>query len=147
LNVITINLPPLRERQEDIPLLIRHFLHSFQVRLDRVITGVDPLAAEILLHYDWPGNVRQLENVIEHAVVLSRDGFIRPENLPPELTSPAKTEGPQEKPTERAIDEQRLREVLDSVGWNRSRAARRLGVNRTTVWRKIKEYGLTCPQD
>ncbi|MFH1739766.1 MAG: sigma 54-interacting transcriptional regulator [bacterium] len=147
LNVVAINIPPLRDRREDIPPLIEHFLQRFQVHRERIINGIEPAAMEVLLHYGWPGNVRQLENALEHAVVLSRDGFIRCENLPPEIAKPPEKEAPPMPSTLEQLDAQRLQEALDSVGWNRSRAARRLGVDRTTVWRKIKEYGLEPPDD
>ena len=145
LNVVTIHLPPLCERREDIPLMIRYFLDKIQLNLGRVINGMDPVAMEMLIHYDWPGNVRQLENALERAVVLCRDGYIRPENLPPELAGSAKTEVRQEQTIRGTIESRELQQILDSVGWNRSRAAKRLGVHRNTVSRRIKEYGLVPP--
>jgi len=145
LNVVRIQLPPLRARREDIPLLVRSFIHRFQVRLNRVISGISPEAMEVLLRYDWPGNVRQLENVLEHAVVLCRDGFIRPENFPPEVTRACVARAGAEGMGSGSLDRESLLKALESTGWNRSRAARRLGINRTTVWRKMKEYGIEAP--
>ncbi|MFH1743138.1 MAG: sigma 54-interacting transcriptional regulator [bacterium] len=147
LNVVTIDIPPLRERREDIPFLIRHFLQRFEDHLGRVIQGIDSGAMQLLLRYDWPGNVRQLENFIEHAVVLNEGGLIRLENLPPELLCPVESVVPQKSATRVNVDSQRLREVLDSVGWIRSRAAKRLGVHRNTISRWIKEYGVAAPPD
>ncbi len=148
LNVVKIQIPPLKDRREDIPLLVRHFFNKFQDRIDRHIKGIDPEAMEILLNYDWPGNVRQLENVIEHAVVLSRENMIYPENLPIEILEPTQLElesapaisTPQSTSTEN--EAQQLKNILESVNWNRSEAARILNVNRITIWRKIKKFGL-----
>ncbi len=146
LNVVTIHLPPLRERRDDIPLLIQHFLRRSQTHLGRVIKGIAPEAMEILLHYDWPGNVRQLENAIDHAVVLSSDGFIRTECLPPELLRAVRTPLEPRPAVQPTIDRETLQETLNAVGWNRMRAARRLGISRTTLWKKIKEYELVPPE-
>jgi len=146
LNVVTIQLPPLRERRDDIPLLIQHFLRRSQAHLGRVIKGIAPDAMEILLHYDWPGNVRQLENAIDHAVVLSSDGFIRTECLPPELLRAVRTPLEPRPVVQPTIDRETLQETLNAVGWNRMRAARRLGISRTTLWKKIKEYELIPPE-
>ena len=148
LNVVSINIPPLKDRREDIPLLVRHFLYRLQIRQERVINGIDPAVMEVFMRYDWPGNVRQLENALEHAVVLSRDGYVRLENLPPELMiSKEITPKSTTYPMKTSITPDILRDALESTGWNRSRAARLLGVDRTTVWRKIKEFGFTSPED
>ena len=146
LNVVTVHLPALHERRDDIPLLIQHFIKRSQNRLNRVIKGITPDTTNILMNYNWPGNIRQLENAIEHAVVLSKDGFIRRENLPRELIESASPA--QEIQTNRPSDlsKKTLQSTLESLGWNRSRAAKRLGISRTTLWKKIKEYGLSKPK-
>ena len=143
LKVVQIDLPPLRERLEDIPLLINHFLDKLQARLGRIIEGISPAAMEILLGYHWPGNIRQLENTLEHAVVLNQDRIIRPENLPTELTQTEKPVTTQVIKAAEDISPERLRKVLESVAWNRSEAAKILDVHRNTIWRKMKKYGLT----
>ncbi len=160
LNVVTIHLPPLVERKEDITLLVQHFLRRSQARLGRVVKGIAPEAMEVLLSCGWPGNVRQLENAIEHAVVLSSDGFIRAESLPPEVFRKREdTPRPREKEgTSRAdsqsggsqapsVDKDTLEDTLESVGWNRARAARKLGISRTTLWKRIKEFDLSPPEE
>ncbi len=147
LNVIKIFLPPLRERREDIPLLVNHFLDRYKKRLDRAVDDIDPAAMEILVNYDWPGNVRQLENAIEHAVVLCHKGYITVDHLPPDLKAAQQESSEDESSESQVPDSDKLKQVLDSVGWNRSRAARRLGVHRNTIARWIKEYQLTPPID
>ncbi|MFT5783797.1 MAG: two-component system response regulator HydG [Candidatus Krumholzibacteriia bacterium] len=98
-----------------------------------------------MMNYPWPGNVRELENAIEHAIVLSRGGVIRAEHLPRDVAttnSPAQI-GLQGVPLHSQNEQLRLSEALKKTGWNRTRAARQLGIDRTTLWRKIKEYGLS----
>ncbi len=148
LNVVKVQMPALRERKEDIPLLAENFLQRYRMQHDRVVTAISPEAMETLLLYHWPGNVRQLENALEHAIVLCRDGLIRPENFPTDITTVIQQGG--ESLTEagpQSLDRESLLKALESSGWNRSRAARRLGVNRTTIWRKMKEYGIEVPED
>ncbi len=146
LNVVPITLPSLQQRKEDISLLIQHFINQFEDHLNIVVKGIDPEAMDLLLNYPWPGNVRQLENALEHAVVLAWDGYIHLENLPPELVSFNFENNSNTPKTESVIDEQKLKELLDSVNWNRSEAARILGVNRITIWRKIQKYNLIPPK-
>jgi len=88
LNVVNIELPPLRERKEDVPLLAEHFLHKFAMENQKEITGFSPEAMELVLDYDWPGNVRELENAIERAVILAKDSIITIADLPQENLSP-----------------------------------------------------------
>ena len=142
LNVVRVVLPPLRERRDDIPLLTEHFLNQLQKRTGRKLKEIDPAAMQFILDYSWPGNVRQLENSLEHALVLCRDGIILPENLPPEITeNPHKSLA---SPTQRSpsLNREQLHEVLNSVGWNRSIAAKKLGISRTTLWRLMREMDL-----
>ncbi len=147
LKVVAINLPPLKERTEDIPLLIRFFLERLQIQAGRNIEGAEPEAMHVLLNYDWPGNIRQLRNVLEHAVVLSRESYIQKQHLPDELLRPAKpTSAPEQAATLFKSEREKLKEVLDAVEWNRSEAARILGVHRNTIWRKIKDYNLLPPK-
>jgi len=141
--VVSLTLPPLRERREDIPLLVDHFLR--RLRGDRASSAeVSPEALRLLLDHPWPGNVRELENALEHAHVLSRGRTIRPEHLPPEVAAGAAGPGrgltgaPPHSPAERDL----IAAMLARTGWNRTRAARQLGIDRSTLWRKIREHGL-----
>ena len=151
IKVVSLAIPPLRERREDIPLLTLHFLS----RLRRITLPetTDPAAiptdlvsaeaVELLMHHAWPGNVRELENALEHAQVLSRGGTIQPRHLPPEILGAGKTPASlRQIPRHTAAEKQAISDALSRTGWNRSRAARQLGIDRTTLWRKIKEYGL-----
>ncbi len=143
LNVIRIHVPPLRERRQDIPLLAGHFLHLIQNRTGRGVKGILPETVDILLHYDWPGNIRQLENTLERAVVLSRDGFIHPDNLPQEIREQAPENFVADNVENgKSLDAERIQNALNSVGWNRSRAAELLGISRSTLWRLMKKHEL-----
>ena len=138
LNVIPVTLPPLRERREDIPLLAEHFLGRAAQRLG-------PAAVDRLLRYPWPGNVRELENAIERAAILARDQTIEPDDLPPHVTGgvilgPAP--GLEREHTLAEAERAHIIQTLERCGGNHSRAAEMLGIGRTTLWRKLKEYGL-----
>ncbi len=144
LNVIPVSLPPLRERREDIPLLAEHFLARFAERQGRVLR-LGPAAMERLLRYPWPGNVRELENAMERSAILAQTETIQPEDLPPHVTAgltlgPAPTLASAQTlaETERLL----IMQTLERSGGNHSRAAESLGIGRTTLWRKLKEYGI-----
>jgi two-component system response regulator HydG len=144
LNVIPVTLPPLRERREDIPLLAEHFLTRFAKRQGRVLR-LSPASMERLLRYPWPGNVRELENAMERGAILAQADTIEPGDLPPHVTAglalgPAPSlESPQTlAETERIL----IMQTLERSGWNHSRTAESLGIGRTTLWRKLKEYGI-----
>ncbi len=140
LNVISIHLPPLRDRKEDIPLLCDHFVKKYNSRERKAIASVSPEAMRLLMEYDWPGNVRQLENAISHAVILCSDDEIKPEHLPRFLKEGIEQEN---HITSLADHERRLIErVLKDCGWNKHEAARRLNISRSTLYSKIKRYGL-----
>ncbi len=147
LNVVSIQLPSLHERREDIPELVDYFLKRFQQRMGRIIYGIDPEAMEVFLKYHWPGNVRQLQNTLENAIVLTRDGFIHKENLPSDIFENPSQGAEEQQKLNPSLSKEKLLEVLKSAGWNRSKAARRLGISRTTMWRKIKDYQLQIPID
>ncbi len=143
IKVISLVIPPLRDRREDIPLLVSHFLELIMQKNDQaafpVVSGE---AMRLLMNHSWPGNVRELENSLEHAVVLSRGATIRATHLPPELFRSVGGVRAQEVPLHSPQEKEMLAAALQQAGWNRSRAARRLGMDRTTLWRKIREYGL-----
>ncbi|MGQ9647758.1 MAG: sigma-54-dependent transcriptional regulator [Thermodesulfobacteriota bacterium] len=142
LKVIDLELPPLRERREDIPLLVQHFINKFSGHLKKRMTGVSEEALRLLLYYSWPGNVRELENVIERAMTLSQQEMIVPEDLPKSLDRKA-----DEKLFEKAIEErltleqlekEYIKRVLIEAGGNKSKAAERLGLDRKTLYRKLQ---------
>jgi two-component system response regulator AtoC len=138
LNVFRINLPPLRERREDIPLLAEHILDRKSPRDPRRLS---PEAREKLLRYPFPGNIRELENILERALIFCEDGLIREEDI--DLHEGGS--GPSAAPALRSLDEMEKQAViaaLDSAGGNRTRAAELLGVSRKTILNKIKQYGL-----
>jgi len=139
LNVVNIELPPLRERKEDIPLLAEHFLHKFAVENRKEVIEFSPEVIESLLAYDWPGNIRELENSIERAIILSRDSSITTADLPQENVSlvGSASIGKNLKEVEKA----HILNVLRETSENYSEAARILGVSRMTLYNKAKEYG------
>ena len=137
LNVVTVYVPPLRERKEDIPLLANHFLHKFTIANSKKIEGISGDAMEILIDYDWPGNIRELENVIERGVVVCKANEITPSDLT-EITKKIVEE---KKP--RSLDQSEklhISKVLNDNNWNISRSAKELGIDRVTLYNKIKKY-------
>jgi PAS domain S-box-containing protein len=145
LKVVEIRLPPLRSRREDIPQLIEHFIDMYNKRFQRQITGVTAAVMDILTQHDWPGNVRELEHVIEHAFVLCRDPLIGERHLPQELGSrdvPATDDN-----LSADFGRQELIDSLAAVGGNKSQAAKRLGISRRTIYRKMEEFGLDSNGD
>ncbi len=149
LNVVTIPVPPLRERREDIPLLAAHFLAASAKRLGKPVPTLSQEAISLLLEYAWPGNVRQLENAIERAVLLAAKDTIFPGDFPPSLlrTTPLGEPGVPPARLSRLdeVEKQHILSILDELGWNQVRAAEVLGIGRNTLWRKLKEYGIHPP--
>ena len=145
LNVVPIWLPPLRQRKEDIPLLVDHFIGRLNRRMKRRIHGVSPEAMDLLMSYHWPGNIRELENAVEQAFVLCRGEIIRPEHLPPHLRVPGNegrtSAAPLKHPLEEA-EKKLIQRALEESNQNRMAAARRLHISKATLWRKMKKYGL-----
>ena len=144
LNVISLALPPLRERREDIPLLAEHFLGRSAKRLGRSLR-LSAAAVDRLLRYPWPGNVRELENAVERSAILARQEVIGPEDLPPHVTGGVAL-GPapslEREHTLAEAERAHIIQTLERCSWNHSRAAETLGIGRTTLWRKLKEYGI-----
>jgi DNA-binding NtrC family response regulator len=143
LKVIDIELPPLRERREDIPLLAHHFMSRFDKEQKNRVTGVSEEALKILINYSWPGNVRELENVIQRAMTLRQHEVILPEDLPAPMLQEADEnpieKGLREKYTLNQLEKEYIRKVLIEVGGNKSKAAERLGLDRKTLYRKLRE--------
>ncbi|HTY44980.1 MAG TPA: sigma-54 dependent transcriptional regulator [Patescibacteria group bacterium] len=155
LNIINIEVPPLRERKGDIPLLVADFLEKHTKRLGKKVQDLADETLALLMQYDWPGNVRELENVIERATILSQGPTINPENLPEFLHQVEKTNGVAVlvaaggsadglalKSALQAPEKDLIVKALDAVSWNRNEAAKTLGINRTTLYKKMVKYGL-----
>jgi two-component system response regulator HydG len=145
LNVIPIQLPPLVERRNDIPLLARHFLRRFAAEQGKKIERFSQEAMRRLLDYSWPGNVRELENTIEHATVLAKGGRIEASELPAVLHSATFATDIGKPPTLVDHEKKLLQEVLEECGWNKKQAAKLLGISRSTLYDKLKKYQITKP--
>jgi DNA-binding NtrC family response regulator len=143
LKVIDIEMPPLRERREDIPILVQHFIHKFSKELKKGVSGVSEEALKILLNYSWPGNVRELENIIQRAITLSQHEVILPEDLPPSMLQETDKnvleKAVQEKYTIDQLEKEYIRRILVEVGGNKSKAAEILGLDRKTLYRKLQD--------
>jgi PAS domain S-box-containing protein len=144
LNVVKLDLPPLAARRDDIPLLIDHFIDKFNRKMGRYILRVSDEVLGVLLQYDFPGNVRELENIIEHAFVMCREEEIQLQHLPPEFSQfklaahePVSTPLPLQD-----AERQTLLDALEKHNWNKVETAKALGLHRTTLWRKMKHYGI-----
>jgi len=140
LRVVQISVPPLRNRREDIPLLIEHFVAMYNERFKRQIDGLNDAANRRMTGYDWPGNIRELQHAVEHAFVLCRDDLIDVCHLPPELQDAS--ESPDNDGVELDDEVDRIIAALEKSGWNKSRAARLLGISRRTIYRNIEELGI-----
>jgi two-component system response regulator AtoC len=138
LNVVTIDLPPLRSRREDILPLAEHFLKKYAKQNNRPVKSFSPEVVEFMLNYDWRGNVRELENMIERGVVLSKDKSITLTEFPQELTSLAPAEGK----TLEALEKNHILKVLEETGGNIVRTAKILGIHRMTLYNKLKKYDI-----
>jgi two-component system response regulator HydG len=145
LNVIPIQMPPLRNRRNDIPLLARHFLRHFAAEQETYAQRFSSEAMRLLLDYYWPGNVRELENSIEHAVVLTKGKTIQISDLPTVLLQAETEKSAGSNRTIVENERKHLLEVLDECGWNKKAAADRLGISRSTLYDKIKRYQITKP--
>jgi len=146
-HVIRVELPPLRRRKEDIPLLAEQFVERFNRLQRRSVPGVAAEALSLLVAHDWPGNVRELENAVERAFLLCGDGFIEIEHLPESLTARSGpfASSPDIRAARDLFDAQTIRAAIERNRWDRSAAARDLGIHKTTLFRKIKRLGLTLP--
>ncbi len=142
LAVIPLQVPPLRERTEDIPLLVDHFLRRFSAKVGKSLAGIEPEAMEVLQSYSWPGNVRELENTIERGVALCRGPRITLEDIPARLRSRPAEASPQAIQSLQSLERAHILRTLDQVGWNRKRAAELLEISTTTLWRRLKEFGI-----
>lgn len=149
LNVVTLNVPPLRDRQEDIPLLAQHFLEKYAEKNRKPVKGFSPLAMDMLIKYNWPGNVRELENAIERAVILLPGEHITENQMPLNIVKAHDGARPHPAAVQQRLGLQSLEEIekeailatFEATGGNKSETARRLGINRKTLHKKLKSYG------
>ncbi|MDA8407105.1 MAG: sigma-54 dependent transcriptional regulator [Deltaproteobacteria bacterium] len=149
LNVVPIQLPPLRERKEDIPLLTEHFLKIYNEKNGRHLKGFHPRALDAMMRYSWPGNIRELENVVERAVILTRDEYVSlpevPESIARAVEDPVQginTDGIRPGATIREVEKELILVTLAHNDGNRTRSAAELGITRRTLQNKLKEYGI-----
>ncbi|MCS7215362.1 MAG: sigma-54 dependent transcriptional regulator [Thermodesulfovibrio sp.] len=143
LNVVRINLPPLRERKEDIPLLVNYFLNKFSKENNKPVPHIEPEVMEILINNDWPGNIRELANVIERAVILSPSGVISIKYLPKRIQEKTGTIEKKENTLNLIeVEKSLILKALSSTGWNQTKAAEILGISRKQLRTKMKNYGL-----
>ncbi|MBD3391791.1 MAG: response regulator [Chitinivibrionales bacterium] len=155
LNIFSLRLPPLRERKETIPNLVRLFVHRNNSLLGKNVGRISRAAEVVLANYDYPGNVRELENIIEHAVVLAEGDEITERELPESMftgrlllsapTGPAGDRSPADIPPLSEVEKQHITAALKLLDYNYSETAKKLGVSRSTLWRKIKSYGIETP--
>ncbi|GBD99089.1 nitrogen fixation protein VnfA [bacterium BMS3Abin07] len=139
LNVIGIELPPLRERREDIPLLSRYFINKYNRKLEKKIRNISDSALSSLLTYSWPGNIRELENTIERAIIITEDNMIKVDDLPPQIPRHKKA---MDNWSLEVIEIEHIMRVLNFTEGEKKKAARLLGIDQTTLWRKLKKYNI-----
>ncbi len=151
IHVVTLRIPPLRERREDIPLLVDHFVERFARENRKVVEGVSREARDRLIRYDYPGNVRELENIVERAVVICRSSLITLDDLPfQDALCPTRQETDDDDPIQEgtlqgaleALEQKMIQEALEKTGFNQSQAARQLGLSERMLRYKLKKYGL-----
>jgi len=150
LNVVSLKVPPLRERLEDIPLLAQHFLDKYAAKNRKQIKGFTPLAMDMFLKYNWPGNVRELENAVERAVILLSGDYITEKELPLNIVESYSPEncwtGPRSSKIEprslKQLEKEAILVALEETGGNKSEAARKLGITRKTLYKKLQKFGI-----
>ena len=148
LNVVQIRIPPLRERMDSLPRLVEYFLQRFSAKYGKDVQEVDEHAQALLSRYSYPGNVRELESIVAHAVIMAEDGIVCVQDLPDYVQAGARPSlalpyhGGNGIPTLKEMEENLIRTALDKLDGNQTEAARKLGISRSTLWRKMKEYGI-----
>lgn len=140
LNVIKIDLPPLRDRKEDIPLLVRYFIQKYNKKFDKTVRSISENTLLILMKYPWPGNVRELENVVERAVIMAEGKELGPGDLPPQIVSSLENESDW---TLERFEKDHITTVLSITKGELKKAAQLLGINQSTLWRKLKKFNVT----
>jgi DNA-binding NtrC family response regulator len=145
-NVFTIDVPPLRERAEDIPLLARFFVEKYARSMSKPVKVISPAAESVLAEYEWPGNVRELENAIERALVIGCGELLEPGDLPLRVERRAEERaGRPSRSSLASLEERHIQRVLEECGGNITRAASALGIDRGTLYNKLKRYGIERP--
>jgi DNA-binding NtrC family response regulator len=144
LNIFELRLPPLRERMEDVPLLVDHFIRRLSAIQDKGIRGIAPKALRVLMGHGFPGNVRELQNAVEHAFVLSPGTLIRTEYLPENIRG-AKDPSPLEGTTLKDQERHFILKALARNGYDRIATAEELGIHKSTLYRKIQKFGIELP--
>jgi DNA-binding NtrC family response regulator len=151
--VFTIQIPPLRDRKEDIPLLTENFIRKTGKREKKSIKGMAPGAMKRLIAHTWPGNVRELENAIEHAFVVCAADYISETDLPAEIQNAAGTRkplsapAPSPEPATQNLTRETLMELLDQCHWNKAEVGRRIGKSRTLVWKLMKKWDIPLQKE
>lgn len=153
LNVVQIRIPPLRERLDALPALVRHFLAQFNARFGKAIRTLDEPSQILLRNYTYPGNVRELESIVAHAVIMADGDTITVHDLPddvrlgvrPRFALPNYVS--ETIPSLDNVEEQSIRATLEKLDWNQTAAAKKLGISRSTLWRKMRQYAIDTPQD
>ena len=148
INVVRVELPPLRKRKEDIPLLVTQFIERFNRLQAKFVTGINTEALSLLMAHDWPGNIRELENVIERCFIMCNDGLIGVGHLPDDLTShdQSKSAPSELRSAHDFVDIQAIQTALERHGYNRLAAAKELHIHKTTLFRRIKKLGIVLPE-
>ncbi len=141
INVIPIHVPPLRERMEDVPLLVRHFIEKLVERTGKRIHGIASETMDLFMRHSWPGNVRELKSALEYAFVIADEGHVEPRHLPASILGKDMIRQ-QIVPDTEGEEKKALLEALDKAGGNQTKAAEILGVCRTTVWNRMRKYGI-----
>jgi len=147
INVVKLQLPTLAQRKEDIPLLAEHFIGRLNKLRNKNILGLSHEVLAILMHHDWPGNIRELENILEYAFILCQGGLIQPSCLPEYLKPGTRTLPGLQGYTLQDIEKRAIWEALDRNQWRRMAVARELGIDKNTLRRKIKRHGLVIPEE
>ncbi|HKK11592.1 MAG TPA: sigma 54-interacting transcriptional regulator, partial [Flavobacteriaceae bacterium] len=152
INIVTLFLPPLRERKEDVPLLLEHFLRRLNSMRGKEIQGISPKAMNLLMSYGFPGNIRELENIVEYATVVCKNRLIRRVHLPETLQQkiglrkiPASEKITESEPSLEAVEKDIIYRTLRKNNWNRKLTAAQMGIHPTTLWRKMKRLNLEIP--
>lgn len=144
INVVSLRLPPLRERMEDVPLLVDHFISRLSTQQGKAVDGITSSAMKVLLGHDFPGNVRELANIVEHAFVLCPAGLIEREHLPDRIKTDVSPSMETARNSLRELERRNIISALERNGGNRVAAARELGIHKTTLFRKLRKYGIVA---
>ncbi|MEE9118573.1 MAG: sigma-54 dependent transcriptional regulator, partial [Calditrichia bacterium] len=145
LQVYTIQLQPLRDHPEDIPELVSFFIDKYRIKMNKQVKGIDPRAVDLMINYNWPGNVRELENAIERAMVVTKGNILTPNDFILSQTQEKTGELPDQ--SLRYAEKSHILNVLEKNNWNISLSAKILGIDRVTVYKKLKKYGIERPQN